>query len=260
MLEIILDRPPVNAISRDVNRALHEAFVQLRDDPELMVGILTGGGERAFSAGWDLKEVAKFDSIERGRFDMGPGGLGGFTELWDLHKPVIAAVNGHVVGGGFEMLLAADIVVAVEGVEFFLPELQRGLIPDGGGIQRIARKIPYNVALDLILTGRHMPVTEAKHWGLVQYIVPRTELMAKARDVATLVSAGAPLAVQAVKEVLAVTMSLSERETFERMKSAWDGGSGMPVYEDMLRSDDYWEGSVAFAEKRSPRWTGVRRG
>jgi hypothetical protein len=159
ILEITLDRPKANAIDRETSLALHGAFARLRDDPELRVGIFTGelrvgiftgAGERFFSAGWDLKAAAAGE--EDPSTDFGPGGFAGFTEMFDLDKPVIAAVNGMAVGGGFEMVLACDLIVAAEHAQFFLPELSLGIVPDAGGVQRLPALLPRAVATDLILT------------------------------------------------------------------------------------------------------------
>src|SRR5262249_27440547 len=143
VLEVTLDRPKVNAIDRQTSIALGRAFVRLRDDPELRVGIVTAAGDRIFSAGWDLKSAAETEQI--GQWwtqDYGPGGFAGLTELGDLNKPVIAAVNGHAIGGGFELAIACDLIVAGEHVEFALPELPIGILPDSGGLQRVPRRLP----------------------------------------------------------------------------------------------------------------------
>ena len=144
VLEITLDRPKVNAIDMATSRALGEAFVTLRDDPELWVGVLTGGGERIFSAGWDLKALdsgdIQLDEWWEGE-DASLGGFAGITEMWDLNKPVIAAVNGLAIGGGLELALACDLIIAAEHVEFALPELPLGIVPDAGALQRLPRRI-----------------------------------------------------------------------------------------------------------------------
>jgi crotonobetainyl-CoA hydratase len=257
VLEITLDRPPANAINRAASYALHDAFRALRDDPDLLVGIITGAGDRIFSAGWDLKEVAAGTEPSRGAaIDLGPGGLGGLTEFWALHKPVVAAVDGHAVGGGFELAMAADVIVAAEHAEFFLPEMQRGFLPDAGAVQRLPRLVPHHVAMDLMLTGRRMGAAEAARWGLVRDVVPRGRALERAREVADGIARGAPLAVQALKEVVATITPLPLREAFARTRQGWAGGSGMPLYERMMRSEDYAEGPRAFAEKRPPVWKG----
>jgi crotonobetainyl-CoA hydratase len=255
ILEITLDRPPANAITPEVGRELHRAFTELRDDAELRVAILTGAGERIFSGGWDLKEVAQQSDpgLTNDSIMNEPGGFAGITELWDRTKPLIVAVNGFAVGGGFEILLASDIVVAVEGTEFILPEMQRGFVPDAGAVQRLPRKIPYNVAVEFMLTGRRMSVAEAAGWGLVNYVVPRSQLMAKAREIATVVAESAPLAVQALLEVLPAVDKLPVDQAFAKLKR---GKSGLPLYEKSMQSEDFLEGPRAYAEKRKPVWKG----
>ncbi|MEX2650020.1 MAG: enoyl-CoA hydratase-related protein, partial [Alphaproteobacteria bacterium] len=155
VLDIVLDRPPVNAINKAVSDALYAAFKSLQDDGTLRVATVTGAGERVFSAGWDLKEVAsKGSALEANDAAAAdPGGFAGITEFWGLKKPVIAAVNGIAVGGGFELALGCDVILAAEHAEFFLPEMQRGFLPDAGAVQRLPRRIPYHVAVELMLTG-----------------------------------------------------------------------------------------------------------
>ncbi|HEV2546432.1 MAG TPA: enoyl-CoA hydratase-related protein [Stellaceae bacterium] len=255
VLEVTLDRPPVNAITDAVSDALYRAFCILRDDRALRVGILTGAGSKIFSAGWDLKEVAKASSsiAVNDAAMLRPGGFAGFTEFWDLGKPVIAAVNGAAVGGGFELALAATLVIAAENAEFWLPEMQRGFVPDAGAVQRLPRRIPYNIAMELLLTGRRMGAHEAMRWGLVSAVVPQQRLLETARSYATEIAKGAPLAVRALLEAVPALLPLWEREAFDRLKT---GRSGIPAYEAMLASEDFLEGPRAFAEKREPVWRG----
>ncbi|CAN5455808.1 crotonobetainyl-CoA hydratase [soil metagenome] len=255
ILEITLNRPPANAITPGVGKELNHAFTELRDNPELRVAILTGSGDRIFSGGWDLKEVAQqTDPAATNDAVMNaPGGFAGFTELWDRTKPLIAAVNGFAVGGGFEMLLAADIVIAVEGTEFILPEMQRGFVPDAGAVQRLPRKIPYNVAVEFMLTGRRMSVAEAERWGLVNYVVSKSNLMSKAREIATFIAESAPFAVQGLLETIPAVDRLPVDEAFAKLKR---GKSGLPFYEKSLLSEDFLEGPRAYAEKRKPVWKG----
>lgn len=246
VLEITMDHPPANAIDQQASRDLAGAFNLLRDRRDLRVAIVTGGGERMFSAGWDLKAVAAGDAGE----DFGGFGFMGLTERFDLNKPVIAAVNGLAVGGGFELALACQMVVAVPEVEFALPELSRGFIPEAGGLLRVTRRLPRNVALDLLLTGRRMGADEALRLGFVNRVVPRSELMATARGIAERIVAAAPLAVEALIEIDRAMEGVPEQEAFRRMRS------GLPAHRRMRNSQDFLEGPRAFAEKRPPRWRG----
>ncbi len=169
ILEVVLDRPKANAIDSATSRALGRTFAAFRDDPALRVAIVTGGGLKFFSAGWDLKAAA--EGSERPDSDYGVGGFGGLQELPDLNKPVIAALNGMAVGGGFELALSCDLILAAEHVRFALPEIAAGTLADAATI-KLPRRIPHHVAMDLLLTGRWMDAAEAKGWGLVNEILP----------------------------------------------------------------------------------------
>ena len=248
VLEITIDRPKANAIDAATSRALGARFAAFRDDPDLRVAIVTGAGERFFSAGWDLKAAAA--GAEQGA-DHGPGGFAGLTERFDLDKPVIAAVNGMAVGGGFELALACDLVVAAEHAEFFLPEVTIGMIADAGGNLRLPQRIPRAVAMEMLLTGRRMDAAEALRRGLVNAVVPGAQLMTRARALAERVAAAAPLAIAAVKEVVAATDHLSVEDAFAALKSG-----RLDAYEKMRASADFLEGPRAFAEKRTPVWRG----
>lgn len=246
VLEITLDRPKANAIDTRVSRALARAFIQLRDDPVLRVGILTGGGERFFSAGWDLKAAAEGEAVTA---DHGPGGFGGLTELFDLNKPVIAAVNGLAVGGGCELALACDLIVAAAHAEFFLPEVGLGILPDSGGVLRLPKLLPRQIANELLLTGDRLSAAEAQRWGLVNRVVPAAELMHEARALAERLAGNAPLALQAIKEIVRNTASLSVAEGYRNMRAGC-----YPAYDAVLASADAQEGLAAYAENRPPRW------
>ena len=248
VLEVTLDRPKVNAIDFELSRQLGAAFAMLRDDPELRAGILTAKGERIFSAGWDLKALdageAQLDNWwDSGEF--GDGGFAGLTENWTLNKPVIGALNGLVIGGGFELAMACDLLVAAEHVEFALPEMALGLVPDAGALQRLPRRLPYNIAMEMFLLGRRMTAREAAHHGLVNKVVPAGELMDVARDWAGRIAGAAPLAVQSVKEVLRAIQCTPLEQAFADMRSG-----ELAVYQAMLASQDAKEGVKAFVEKR----------
>ncbi len=247
VMTVILDRPTANAIDGATSRALGAAFIEYRDDPELRAAIVTAAGERFFSAGWDLNS-AEAESVE---VDNGPGGFAGLTELFDLQKPVIAAVNGMAVGGGFELALSCDLIVASEHAEFFLPEINIGIAPDAGGAIRLPRRIPYHVAMEMMLSGRRISAAEAQRWGLVNRVVAKENLIAEANTLADEIATKAPLAVAAIKEIVTSTAALSERAAFELLRSG-----KLERYEQMLRSDDFVEGARAFNEKRPPVWQG----
>jgi crotonobetainyl-CoA hydratase len=248
VLEVTLDRPKVNAIDAATSIALGEAFRQLQDDEELSVGIVTGAGERFFSAGWDLKAASAGEPADA---DQGVGGFAGLTEYWDLTKPVVAAVNGMALGGGFELALAADLVVAVEHAEFGLTEAAVGLVPDAGGVIRLPRRLPRGVAMEMMLMGRRVPASELKHWGLVIETPTAGDLMAASRSLADRIAANAPLSLQAIKEIDRATQGASEREAFRIMREA-----DLPVYRRIYDSADAAEGIASVLEKRPPHWTG----
>jgi len=247
VLVITLDRPKANAIDVPTSRALYAAFDRLRREPELRVAILTGAGDRFFSAGWDLKAAAEGEGITA---DHGPGGFAGLTEFYDIGKPVIAAVNGLALGGGFELVLAADLVVAAEHAEFALTEVTLGLVPDAGGLLRLPARLPRPIAAEFLLTGRRMSAADAARWGLVNQVVRADGLMQAAFDLAHSICASAPLAVAAALEILRETEGTAVFEGFHVMRG------DLPAYQRMLESDDAREGVRAFAERRRPRWAG----
>ena len=254
VLEITLNKPKVNAIDHEMSRQLGKAFAELRDDPDLKVGILTASGTKIFSAGWDLKSLDSGDAAldewwEDG--DYGDGGFAGLTENWTLNKPVIAALNGLVIGGGFELALGCDLLIAADHVEFALPEMPLGIIPDAGAIQRLPRRIPYNIALEMLYLGRRMSAQEAAHYGLVNRVVPYDDLMSTTREWSKIMSDAAPLALKSIKEVLREIDSKPIQQTFQQMRTG-----DLPNYQAMLKSDDAKEGIAAFFEKRKPLFKG----
>lgn len=248
VLEVTLDRPKVNAIDAATSVALGDAFRRLQDDDGLSVGIVTGAGERFFSAGWDLKAAQAGQPPDA---DQGVGGFAGLTEHWDLKKPVVAAVNGAALGGGFELALAADVIVAAEHAEFALSEAAIGLVPDAGGVIRLPRRLPRVVAMEMILTGRRATASELERWGLVLQTTAAADLMDAARSLAARIAASAPLSLQAVKEIDRATEGHSERDAFRIMREG-----DLPVYRRVYSSDDAAEGIAAVLEKRAPNWSG----
>lgn len=250
IFELTINRPKANAIDAATSRIMGEAFVDFRDDPEMRCAIVTGAGERIFSAGWDLKAAAEKGEDESS--DYGIGGFAGLDIFLDLTKPVIAAVNGVAVGGGVEIVLACDLIVAAENATFSLPETGLGVMADAGGVQRLPRRLPRNVAMEMLLLGRKMRADEAMHWGLVNAVAPAVDVMDKARAFASDIVDGAPLAVAAIKEVMRETETMSEREALLATRTP----ANFPTYEEMLYSDDHNEGPRAFAEKRRPVWKG----
>jgi crotonobetainyl-CoA hydratase len=247
LLTVTLARGKANAIDAAASREMSHVFEEFRDDDALRVAILTGAGDRFFSAGWDLTAAAAGEAYES---DYGTGGFGGFGELPGLTKPVILAVNGMAAGGGFEMVLAADLVVAAEHAQFLLPEVSFGIIPDVGSV-RLPKLLPRALATEVLLCGRRLSAQEAQDHGIVNRVVPTERVMPEARELALAIAAAAPLAVAAVLDVLRLTDGMSAEAGLALLRSG-----GVESYERMLASDDAQEGPRAFAEKRPPTWSG----
>jgi crotonobetainyl-CoA hydratase len=247
VLEVVLDRPKANAIDAATSRVMGEVFADFRDDPELRVAIITGAGEKFFSAGWDLKVAAQGEPPDA---DYGVGGFGGLQQLPNLNKPMIAAVNGLAVGGGLELAMSADMIIAAEHARFALPEIKAGTLADAATI-KLPRRIPYHVAMDMLLTGRWMEADEALRWGLINRVVPASELMASARALAASLAAGPPLVFAAIKEVARDSERLSFAEAIDRIVR-----KDFPTVARLYGSEDQLEGARAFAEKRAPVWKG----
>jgi crotonobetainyl-CoA hydratase len=245
VLEVTIDRPKANAIDLAASRRLNRVFTMFRDDPALRVAIVTGAGERFFSPGWDLKSAASGEESDE---DWGAGGFGGLNHPHNLDKPLIAAVNGIACGGGFEIVLGTDIIVMEEHARFALPEINVGILADAGTI-KLRRRIPYHVAVDILMTGRWMDAAEAKHWGLANYVVPKGQGLAKAREIAQQLADGPPLLFPAIKQLLRYTETLSEHAAFDLYGS-------LSAVHKVNRSEDLKEGARAFAEKRKPVWKG----
>ncbi len=247
VLEVVLDRPKANAIDAETSRIMSEAFIKFRDDPDLRVAIITGAGERFFCAGWDLKAAAAGEAPDS---DYGIGGFGGIQTLPNLNKPIIAAVNGMAVGGGFEWALSADIILAAENARFALPEIKAGTLADAATL-KLPRRIAHHIAMDLLLTGRWMEVAEAQQRGLVNEIHPQDKLLARARELAGLLASGPPLVFAAIKEVTRETQDMSFEEALLRIRQR-----RFRSVDILYGSEDHLEGARAFAEKRAPVWKG----
>ncbi len=240
---VTLNRPQVmNALHPPANEELARVWDDFAADPEVWIAILTGAGERAFSAGNDLKWTA-----QHGGQALPKSGFAGLTARHDLTKPVIAAVNGFALGGGFEAVLACDIVVASDRASFGLPEPRVGLFAGAGGVHRLPRQIPLKLAMGLMLTGRTISADEAARLGLVNELVAPGELLPAAERWAAAILECSPLAIQATKES---AMQGCGRPLAEAMASRYE------TVRRLYKSEDIIEGPRAFAEKRPPRWKG----
>lgn len=242
---LTIDRPKANAIDAATSVAMGQAFLAFERDPDVRVAIVTGAGERFFSAGWDLSSAADGEAFDS---DYGVGGFGGFVDLPDRTVPVIAAVNGMAVGGGFEIAMAADLIVAADHARFWLPEAALGMLPDAGSV-RLPKLVPPHVARELLLTGRRMDAAEAHRWGLVSRVVPAGELLATARELAAAVRASAPLSVAAILDIGRRTADMDPIAAMPFIKT-------LAGYRAAIDSEDAQEGTRAFEEKRPPVWRG----
>ncbi|MFM2070910.1 MAG: hypothetical protein RLZZ623_1173 [Actinomycetota bacterium] len=243
VVTLTIDRPKANAIDARTSMAMGNSFVSLDADPDVRVVIVTGAGERFFSAGWDLGAASDGESFDS---DYGPGGFGGFPDLPDRRTPVIAAVNGMAVGGGFEIAMAADLIVAADHAQFFLPEAGLGILPDAGSV-RLPKLVPPHIAREMLLTGRRMGAAEAARWGLVNAVVPTNELLTAAHALAAQIVASAPLSVAAMLDIGRRTVGVEPIEAMPIIKT-------FDSYRRAIDSDDAQEGTRAYAEKRSPVW------
>jgi len=240
---VTINRPErMNALHPPAHFELHEIWNDFESDPDVWIGVLTGAGEKAFSAGNDLKYTAEHGMGMVRSADSGFGGIANRTTCW---KPIIAAVNGFALGGGFEMALACDIIIAADHARLGLPEPRVGLMAGAGGVHRLPRMMPHKIAMGYMLTGRHMTAQEAHRWGIVNEVVPLADLMPTVKKWAGEILECAPLSVRASKQAalmglgqpLDIALHLNYSEAVK-----------------MRRSEDTVEGPRAFAEKRKPNW------
>ena len=247
ILEVTLDRPKANAIDLKTSKIMGEVFAKFRDDPNLRVAILTSSGDKFFCAGWDLKAAADGEAVDG---DYGVGGFGGIQELPNLNKPIIAAVNGIACGGGLELAMSADIIIASEDATFALPEILSGTVADAASI-KLPKRIPYHIAMELLFTGRWFDVNEAYKWGLINEIVAKKDLLSRARKLAETLASGPPLVYAAIKEIVREAENQDFHETMEKVTSRQ-----LKTVDKLYSSEDQLEGARAFSEKRPPVWKG----
>jgi len=241
ILVITLNRPTAhNAVTQSMSVALAAAVDRLDGDDDLAVGVLTGAGA-SFCSGMDLK------SFLRGEVPEVPGrGFGGFTRRPPV-KPMIAAVEGYALAGGFELALACDLIVASESAQFGLPEVRRGLIAGSGGLLRLGTRMPLNIAMQFVLTGRNLPAAEAERWGLVNRLTPAGESLAAALELAREICTNAPLAIAESKRIMTTSPDWPEADRWDLQERALKA---------IFATDDAAEGASAFAEKRPPAFRG----
>jgi len=243
---VTINRPEVmNAINAAAHVELREIWEDFRDDDDVWVAIFTGAGDRAFSTGNDLKESASRDETARNA-ERPP--FAGMTSKFECSKPIIAAVHGYCVAGGFETALACDLIVAADNTQFSLPEVKVGLVAGAGGLHRLAQTAPLKTTMGMVLTGRRMSAEEAYRLGIVNEVVPRDELMEAAERWANDILACAPIAVRVTKDAVMAGLNVSAEDAIAR--------DVLEVKPKIRASEDYLEGPRAFAEKRKPVWTG----
>ncbi len=244
LMIVTINRPDVmNSLHPPANFELAEVFDEFEANPDLWVAIITGTGERAFSAGNDLKYQAS-----GGKMSSPEAGFGGLTGRYDMSKPVIAAVNGVAMGGGFEIALACDLIIASDNARFALPEPKVGLAALAGGLHRLPRQIGEKRALGMILTGRHVSAQEGRDLGFVNDVVPAAELMSAAKNWAGQIMECSPMSIRASKQ--AVVQGLNQADLKTAVTTRYDAVAAM------VKSEDFVEGPRAFAEKRKPDWKG----
>jgi crotonobetainyl-CoA hydratase len=251
---VTINRPEVmNALHAEANAEMRDAFERFRADPDARVAIVTGAGTRAFTAGNDLRATAERGSPWTPSSGPGVGTrrvpLGGITSDFECDKPIIAAVNGYALGGGFELALACDLIIAADSARFGLPEPRVGLMAGAGGIHRLARQVPFKIAMGMMLTGRQISAAEAASLGLVNQVVPQADLMKTARQWAQEMLACSPVSLAITKQSVLAGLPLSVEAAMEA-----DRASGRR--DTLYGSEDAKEGPLAFAQKRKPQWKG----
>ena len=247
IVEVTLDRPKANAIDAVTSRIMGQTFRAFRDDDSLRVCILRAAGDKFFCPGWDLKAAAAGEAADS---DYGVGGFGGLQELPNLNKPVICAINGICCGGGLELALSCDLILASDNATFALPEIRSGTVADAGSI-KLPKRIPYHVAMDLLLTGRWFDAKEALQWGILKEITTVATLLPKAWALARLLESGPPLVYAAIKEIVREAENLRFQDALNRVTTRQ-----FPTVDKLYSSADQLEGARAFTEKRDPVWTG----
>ncbi len=242
---VTLNRPEVmNAMHSPAHFELHRVFDEFASDPEQWIAIVTGAGEKAFSAGNDLKWQAA-----GGKRGWDKSGFAGLTERFDCDKPIIAAVNGVAMGGGFEIALACDLIIAAENAVFALPEPRVGLAALAGGLHRLPRQIGLKRAMGMILTGRHVSAREGLELGFVNEVVSQGQALAAAERWANMILQNGPMSIRASKQTINKGLGVSLEQAMAEQRD-------YPAVRALAASEDYIEGPKAFAEKRAPQWKG----
>lgn len=247
VLEVTLDRPKANAIDLATSRIMGEVFRGFRDDDDLRVAIVRAQGDKFFCPGWDLKAAAAGDAVDG---DYGVGGFGGLQELPNLNKPVICAVNGICCGGGLELALSCDLILASSIATFAMPEIHSGTVADAASL-KLPKRIPYHVAMDLLFTGRWFDAEEALRWGLLREITAPEDLLPKTWELARQLESGPPLVYAAIKEVVREAENMRFQDGLNRITKRQ-----FATVDRLYSSEDQIEGARAFAEGRDPVWKG----